>query len=452
MASDRGVRKTCLSGGGNCAQRHGSYAANKGGCCCSAEQCTKAWKAVPCFAGECVGSLCGCPSCYPIKEIYVCTDARCNCDGSAIWQDWVIEAGYDAAPDVKYCFKVLNKPTDPVYDVIDIQNSETIVGFGTKCVTCRPLGCSVQGCPPARGRWVRPSRCNPQRGGANNPPCPWVCPNKISTACSVLKPDTYGCCTFAGGIAEEGFFPGCPPGDYYPTNLTWGGPIKTCCECETDCNGIIVYHAGVPNDCPSNMVCSQVNPDPTNCCCGQCPGASVTFSWENHVVQFGQDNYLKYSGTCDCEGNGVVKVEAQQFGVYSTENRPCNGFYPIYPFSQSACPSMDIGGFSGDTIAFGPDSCFGYCFDPVHQESNVTSGSITATCDAWRTNVRSDVLYNVQNGGYTRVETIVGFADFTRNVAAKCHKTCAGSVVGRPGFGRSVSKGSGRGAASGDFM
>lgn len=68
MATDTGVRKPCQSGGGNCAQKHGTKAARKGGCCCGDPGCSGTSQCCP------LGLL----SCLPTKDAYFPDNPNAN--------------------------------------------------------------------------------------------------------------------------------------------------------------------------------------------------------------------------------------------------------------------------------------------------------------------------------------------------------------------------------------
>lgn len=408
------------------AQRKGQYGTTDEGCCCGV--CTTAWKAVPCYAGECEPDVCDCPSCYPTLPIYVCTDATCGCGPTPIPKRGTILASYRFAPNVKWCFTVLNDPTqgDETFNIADLPTGTTIVGQEPFCVDCMGT-CANPDCPTARGRFILPRACD-----TDNAVCPWICAFDV-THCDVELfgdfPNTH-CCHFIGGPLAEEYFDDCPnPVGHWDNN-----GVSTCCECESDCGGFISVSQDTCDSNTYGCVCPHLEIDPLTCCCG-------AFA----VRMRGRQRYDFVTGEWEVITSDCIKTAQQTCGtctrVFTYSNQPSQAD------TETWCPDcINADSFWADVNQF--------CIEGgVGGDGGVTiaTGAKTWTCDFRQANYTLTTTYPDHT---VRKFTNVASATYTRILDPRCTDTCAGTGSGGVIQGGGVQGGGGLGrpSSSGDFL
>lgn len=406
--------------------------------CCGAA-CPRLWKALPCHAGEQGTTQCDCPARYPTREIYVCTDATCGSGGVGVGR--VFRAEYNEFPGVKFCFHLLNAPSDPTYAIEDVPATATIVQGPLECQagTFGNGGCDATACIAAgqRALWVRGRSC---KAGAF---CPWVCAANVNATndCVVrgLRQDLDGnditpaCCHFVGGAADIGYFDSCPHPNAYWNQEVYADEPRSCCQCQASladgCGAWTAYQQFSQSapDCPK--VCS--NPPygkALYCCCGTLLG--MQFTWFYEERQFGgQVRYSEsFSGTCPASGGSITGIVCDSNGNCVSTTRPC--------YVDPCGIGLPIQSFSlADPSGAG---CWGECPPPPNQaDSHVVSGSYVINC----TGIDAD-LSQVTHYVWGDTKTVIArmHTKRLRVLDNKCQGGCMedGDVGDPPGAGLRV--------------
>lgn len=406
------LRKPCASGGGLCAQKKGTYAARAGGCCCGPD-CTTAWKASPCHAGEEVGTVCDCPASFPTEDIYICSNAKCN--GQTIPVRGTIFAGYDHTPNVKWCFTVFNmEGVDTLYELADIPPEATLIDtLNDDCVSSASGGCDSEFCLDRgqNARFVRPRRCN-----LEDQVSPWICARDIgdchvqpvSWVDSVPPFGSHNeCVHFIGGAVEEQFFDECPN----PRALNWQatGPVKTCCGCESGCGQTSDIPANVNFEPGCSNICPVINPNPTKCCCS---GGATPLITATATTHWRLDYFQWQTIDCNCS-----KPDPALPGLCSCVHRDSNG--GVTPFTEPFVPDC----YGNVTAGFVPlgFGCMSQC-DVPDQVSRSLVGTKTWSCYGASTDVVNTYSYTFSPP--SRVETFGGVMTIARVVDPECDPHC----------------------------
>ena len=418
--------------------------------CCI--DCPVLLKAVPCFAGQAGGEVCGCPAGYPTTPIYVCADAQCS-GGNSVGPGTVIRAAYNIDPEKLWCFTVTDEEVAPE----DVPVGATVIGLEGSA-QCVGLGCAAAECQVSGALFWQPRTC-PVIAGPDAVETPWVCAATFgagSPPCDVYTwVDGQGdgaCVHFRGGPAASRVFESCPS-PVMPWGTTQG--FRSCCDCTSEANfgslppnnpcarGSISYASGLfpPCEVPGGL-CGDYPPAGFElfCCCGS--AVEKTIDYHERTTDDGSlvSDY-KVFGSCGLSG-GLLTVISDFGSGTSTSSTPCTG---------ELCDVLTF------PSGFGPFTrC---CVPPDDQFAGCSvSGTCSLTCNKFEYHAVRTLTYTF---GLVRVETQDIVIQLTSGVGpTACRGGCvdsgelvavgAGARGGRGGRGRIVVPGrGGRGGGGG---